>query len=101
MTLHVEPAKVQSTAAAWDTENLHLTAVAKQINGVGAGGFTPSVASLVGQFIEAWQAIATKSARSAESQADGLRNTAIGILETDATTDINASLALNSIREIR
>lgn len=101
MTLYVEPAKVQSTAAAWDTENLHLTAAAKQINGVGAAGFTPSVASLVGQFIEAWQAIATKSARSAESQADGLRSTAIGILETDAKTDINASLVLSSIREIR
>jgi hypothetical protein len=101
MTLHVEPAKVQSTAAAWDTENLHLTAAAKQINGAGAGGFTPTVASLVGQFIEAWQAIATKSARSAESQADGLRSTAIGILETDAKTDIDASFALNSIREIR
>lgn len=101
MTLHVEPAKVQSTAAAWDTENLHLTAAARQIHGVGAAGFTPTVASLVGQFVEAWEAIATKSARSAESQADGLRSTAIGILETDARIDINASFALNSIREIR
>lgn len=101
MTLHVEPAKVQSTATAWDTENLHLTAAAKQINGAGAGGFTPTVASLVEQFIKAWEAIAAKSARSAESQADGLRSTAIGILETDAKTDINASLVLNSIKETR
>ncbi len=101
MTLHVEPAKVRSTAGAWDTENLHLAAAAKQIHGVGTGGFTPTVAGLVGRFIEAWEAIATKSARSSESQADGLRSTAIDILETDAKTDVNASLALSSIKEIR
>ena len=101
MTLHVEPAKVQSTAAAWDTENLHLTAAAKQIKGVGTGGFTPTVATLVGRFIEAWEAIATRSASSSESQADGLRSTAINILRTDAKTDFNASLALSSIKEIR
>ncbi|MEU6136952.1 hypothetical protein [Nocardioides sp. NPDC047086] len=101
MTLHVEPAKVRSTAAAWDTENLHLTAAAKQIHEVGTGGFTPAVASLIGQFVEAWEAIATKSARFSESQADGLRSTAIDILRTDAKTDINASLVLSSIKELR
>lgn len=101
MTLHVEPAKVQSTATAWDTENLNLTATAKQISGVGSGGFTPTVSGLVGQFIEAWAAITTKSARVAESQADGLRSTAIDILESDAKTDVNASLVLRSIKETR
>jgi hypothetical protein len=101
MTLHVEPAKVQSTATAWDTENLNLTAAAKQIDGVGSGGFTPNVADLAGQFIEAWTVIAKNSARAAESQADGLRSTAIDVLETDAKTDVNASLLLNSIKEMR
>lgn len=101
MTLHVNAQQTKVTAEGWDTERLHLDGAVKDLESASADGFSENVSGAVDQFLESWKGIVKRTSQSAESTADGLRSTAIDILEADSKTDGLARQWIGILREIR
>lgn len=99
--MDVPLSELATTAHVWDEQHLDLQAAADQVVEAPTSGFTAAVAGAAERFTTTWGRHLTDLAASAESHADGLRETAADLAGTDGLV-AEGGLALTlQLREIR
>lgn len=101
MTLRLDPGEVDAAADGWDDQHLALTGAAGGLRRASVAGFTPAVRGSARRFVAAWARLTEELAAAAEARADGMRASAVAIVDADVDSAVLAAVLRAELEEVR